>query len=61
MNSQVYQDISHENLRPSVCQLKPNRAFVTTGSNLKHRSKTASAGEKTPFRGAQAEARPQPD
>uniref|UniRef100_A0AAR2L9T4 Tc1-like transposase DDE domain-containing protein n=1 Tax=Pygocentrus nattereri TaxID=42514 RepID=A0AAR2L9T4_PYGNA len=41
MNSQVYQDILQENLRPSVLQLKLNRRWVMQqDNNSKHRSKS---------------------
>ena len=41
MNSQVYQDILQENLRPSVRQLKLNRGWVMQQDNdPKHRSKS---------------------
>lgn len=41
MNSQVYQDILQENLRPSVHQLKLNRRWVLQQDNdPKHRSKS---------------------
>ena len=60
MKSQVYQNILHENLRPSVCKLKLNRGFVRQqDDDLKHGRKLkrmASPGENTAFGVARSEA-----
>lgn len=40
MNSQLYQDIFQENLRPSVYQLRLNRGWVMQYNKPKHRSRS---------------------